>query len=263
MEIRKKKGFTLIELLIAIAVIGILMSLLIPAVSKVMESARRTKGANCLAQIAKAYNQYMNDDVNGRTIAYDENGIQESGWDDYAKSGIEFAIVLARRGYLNDPNMYVFSGDSVATRVQQKSIVENGKVSATTTEAWGTDSSKVEFSVYVIAGIPSDAPLSTTPIAFTRGIPDTTTGKWSNESKGDNVKGVYGDKGGYIAYLDGHVEWYEDLGGTTDTNPGKLIAWGGTGTTNDILKTIPSTAYVLSATKEVKAGTGDTTTSEG
>jgi prepilin-type N-terminal cleavage/methylation domain-containing protein len=66
--IKKGKTFTLIELLIAIAIIGILLTLLMPVVNKVMESVRRTKGANCLKQIAAAYNQYYNDDVNGRHI---------------------------------------------------------------------------------------------------------------------------------------------------------------------------------------------------
>ena len=64
----KKKGFTLVELLVAIAVIGILISLLIPAVGKVMESARRAKGSNNVKQIALAYNQFAYDDVNGRKI---------------------------------------------------------------------------------------------------------------------------------------------------------------------------------------------------
>jgi prepilin-type N-terminal cleavage/methylation domain-containing protein len=90
--IKKREGFTLIELLIAIAVIGILMSLLIPAVNKVMESARRTKGANCLKQIATAYNQYCNDDVNGRNIDLQEND----------ETGLNWSLVLARAGYLNE-----------------------------------------------------------------------------------------------------------------------------------------------------------------
>jgi prepilin-type N-terminal cleavage/methylation domain-containing protein/prepilin-type processing-associated H-X9-DG protein len=242
--VKKRKGFTLIELLIAIAVIGILMSLLIPAVNKVMESARRTKGANCLKQIATAYNQYCSDDVNGRNISE-------------AASGLEWALILARGGYLNDPNMYTFSGDSTATKVVKKVIVDPDSKD---NKAWGNSGPK-EFSVYLINNIPVGAPLSTTPIAFTRGLPDVSNDKSGQSQKvakwpgtGD-VTGTYSDKGGYIAFLDGHVEWFDDLG--PDDDNGKLMMWAKSGTTNDIRKAIPSTATILNAEKDVDSGTAE------
>jgi prepilin-type N-terminal cleavage/methylation domain-containing protein/prepilin-type processing-associated H-X9-DG protein len=234
-----KKGFTLVELLIAIAVIGILISLLVPAVNKVLESARRAKGANSLKQIAMAYASYCNDDVNSRNIGGDT-----------ITNGVEWALVLAKGGYLNDPNIYCFSGDSGASKVIKKAIVDP---SGTNNNAWGTGT--VEFSVYVIKDIPTDAPLSTTPIAFTRGKPETANddaGKlakwpWNPGVIGTANNGVYGNKGGYIAYLDGHVEWYDDLG---EAGNGKLIGWDGE-MTNDIARTIPATAKILSANGEV------------
>ncbi|MDR2812357.1 MAG: prepilin-type N-terminal cleavage/methylation domain-containing protein [Puniceicoccales bacterium] len=232
----KKNGFTLVELLIAIVIIGILMSLLIPAVSKVMESARRAKGANCLRQIAMAYGQYCNGDVNGRNIKTSE------------QTGLAWALVLAKADYLNDPSMYTFSGDSVATKVEKKSIVNS---SLADNKAWGP-SGPTEFSVYLIDNVPTDAPQSTTPIAFTRGLPTGNPAKWP---KTGLTTGVYGDKGGYIVFLDGHVEWFEDLG-KTDEGEGKLMKWGGIGTTNQIEDTIPSTAKILNASGVVKAGTG-------
>jgi len=56
---RKSSAFTLIELLIVIAIIGILMSLLFPAVNGVMDTARKAQAANDVTQIATAITAYQ------------------------------------------------------------------------------------------------------------------------------------------------------------------------------------------------------------
>jgi len=54
----KHKAFTLVELLVVVAIIGILVSLLLPAVNAARESGRRIQCANNLRQIALASQAY-------------------------------------------------------------------------------------------------------------------------------------------------------------------------------------------------------------
>ena len=57
----RRRGFTLIEMLVVIAIIGLLASMLLPALAAARERARRTKARTMCSQIDTAWKAYLED----------------------------------------------------------------------------------------------------------------------------------------------------------------------------------------------------------
>ena len=80
----RKAGFTLVELLVVIAIIGILVGMLLPAVQRVREAARRTACLNNMKQIGLAVQNYQS-----ARLKYPLGSILQSTRDTGAGTGIQ------------------------------------------------------------------------------------------------------------------------------------------------------------------------------
>ncbi|MCP4452197.1 MAG: DUF1559 domain-containing protein [Planctomycetes bacterium] len=78
----RRRGFTLIELLLVIAIIAVLMGILMPALSRARESAKRTVCSNNLRGLTLAWTMYAgdNEDRVVRTRAEQDKAAPDQGW---------------------------------------------------------------------------------------------------------------------------------------------------------------------------------------
>lgn len=181
-KLKPSRGFTLIEFMAVLMIIGIFSGFLFPVGQQIIYKARLSKDAHNLRQIALSYMNLVQSSEDMHRDFFNITSIND------------WAIRLATRGGINAPECYlsIFS-DKAA---DHKNIIDNQHRTLGRFK-------ELPLDWVCISPIPLNAPLATTPILYSRGL-NTAKGIWREDS-------VYGTKGGFIAFLDGHTEFFSDL----------------------------------------------------
>ncbi|MDR1591127.1 MAG: hypothetical protein LBR92_04020 [Puniceicoccales bacterium] len=219
--------------------------------SAIKLSAKKVKDVSNLQKIAEAWHECV---INrGWVIGEAEPG------DFWLTESIECMAGAGKSSVsdmvLNDPYVWVSPGDKYASKIVKDTICyfnqDAGRVVAIgNTWVGGLPFDRVNNSlfdaIYVLSycfiafGPVSNIPLNTTPLAFTRGL--CTDGKW------DEKAGLYGSKGGYVVYCDGHVTWFDG------NNPARFLKWNQSGYTSDIRYAVPTNAEMTCSSGNVYKG---------
>jgi prepilin-type processing-associated H-X9-DG protein len=208
--------------LVFLFVLGVIASILIPTVGSVYTGPRRTPSANKLSQIAITCSTYSTSGITPRNLQLPPGSTTHDA-----------AFILAKYADLNDASLYFFPSDARAPSPLPKSVIVGDIPTAT---APAPDFANATLSVVIAANVSTSAPSTTTPIAWDRGL--QTNGKWSLTSP-------WQGKGGHIAFLDGHVEWFDKLDASDPFN--SLLKYGTHTPTANITEALPPGAVILSA----------------
>jgi prepilin-type N-terminal cleavage/methylation domain-containing protein len=244
-------GFSLVEVTVALAILGILVSIAFQGASSLSEAARKAKAVSSLKAIANAYRQYMED--TGHPIRWQELDIVKDETSRYDSTLI--AAVLAKGSYLADVDAWAWDFDyrvkkyvrdegTMPVKICNIQMDVSGKIISAKVDT--NFRGKKGFPISVCAVVASNSctnddffnNASEIPIAYSRGLRDgdTEPGTWVDSKIKFDLGGVFSSKGGFIAFLDGHVEWYNNLG-TRDRCA--LKKYGTNAVTNKIYEAIP------------------------
>jgi Tfp pilus assembly protein PilE len=228
----ERKSFTLVELMVIISILTVLLAITYPAAQAVINRVNRAKAANNLRTIVLAHAQFIADFGHAITSTDVENISANNTY-----NANNFAAVLAKYGYINDVSVWAWDFD-YKVKAYKKNTSETFP-----TEIYDPSTKKTHthfhgtFPLSVVCGIVQCPNFDYKtllkgkyPAAYSRGL--KSDGYWM-KSDDDNNGGVFGTKGGLVAYYDGSVEW------CTHT-VGKFVKYSNKTKTSKICDAIPN-----------------------